>query len=111
MNLHHVWDTSIPEHNVGSYSLPVAHAWASNLTLAITSGAYAPLVPIWLESVEFADAEKSALKWANDANAYVCSHVLPQGVEGVKEKELAYGGYENEAWQVVQLQVAKAGVR
>lgn len=51
------------------------------------------------------------LKWANEANGLVCTHVLPEGVEGVKGKELAGGEYERRAWEVVRMQIARGGVR
>jgi len=52
-----------------------------------------------------------SLKWANEANALVCTHVLPNGVEGVRGMELAGGEYEMKAWEVVRMQIARGGVR
>lgn len=106
-----MWDTSLPESHVGSYSLPLAQEWAANLTLSLSSGLYAPLVPTWLEGIDLANPVSTSLKWATEANAFVCSHVLPEGVDGVREKELAGGEYEEKGWEVVQVQIARAGVR
>jgi hypothetical protein len=109
-NLHHVWDTSIPEKLVGGYALPFASAWAANLTLAITSGPYAALQETWLKGIVLDDPEASAMVWARESNALVCSTVLKEGKDAINGTELGGGYYEN-AVGVVELQVAKAGVR
>lgn len=48
--------------------------------------------------------------WASDANAYVCSTVLPNGTDAVFGKELS-GAYYETAIPVVKKQIAKAGYR
>jgi len=110
VNLHHVWDTSIPEHLIGGYSLASASAWANNISLAITEGVYQPLAHEWLEGIALGDPITTALGWATEANAFVCTTVLPGGVEGVEGKELS-GEYYDEGIKVVQLQIARAGYR
>ncbi|PQE10270.1 nuclease s1 protein [Rutstroemia sp. NJR-2017a WRK4] len=109
-NLHHVWDTSIPEKLIGGYSMADAHAWANALTIAIKSGVYASQAESWLQGMDIRDPITTSLAWANEANAFICTTVMPEGAEGVLGKELSGEYYENGV-PVVQLQVAKAGYR
>ena len=109
-NLHHVWDSNIPEKLVGGYTLFDATRWAQNLTEAILTGAYKNEAKEWLSGVTLDDPITSALGWAQEANAYVCTNVLPEGVEGLEGKDLSEGYYE-EALPVINLLVAKAGYR
>jgi hypothetical protein len=109
-NLHHVWDTSIPEKLVGGYGLPYAEAWAKTLTESIKTGIYKPLTSDWLKGMDINDPVTTALRWATESNMFVCTHVLPQGMEGIVGRELSREYYEA-AVPVVQLQVAKAGFR
>lgn len=110
-NLHHVWDTSIPETHVGGYGLPVAQNWAANLTDAILYGRYkAQAENEWLKGMSLGDPEGSALVWAGESNAFVCSTVLPEGREGVEGAELS-GRYFEDAVPVIETLVAMAGYR
>lgn len=109
-NLHHVWDTSVPERLVGGYALPDAERWASNLTEAIKTGVYKPLAADWLKGIDLSDPVSTALVWAQESNAFICTTVLPEGLDGVHGKELS-GEYYESAVPVVQIQVAKAGYR
>lgn len=93
-NLHHVWDTAIPEKLVGGYSLTFASEWAGNLSLAIQDGAYRELAQGWLEGMDVDDAVGTALQWAEESNRIVCETVLPAGVEGIKGQELSGSYYE-----------------
>lgn len=56
------------------------------------------------------DPESSALIWAGESNAYVCSTVLPKGKDGVENVELG-GEYFEAAVPVVETLVARAGFR
>jgi len=109
-NLHHVWDTSIPEQLVGGYGLPFAEAWAKNLTEAIKNGVYKAEAVSWLKGMDLTDPVSTALVWAEESNAFVCTTVLPEGMDGVKGKELS-AEYYAAAVPVVQIQVARAGYR
>ncbi|KAL2070774.1 hypothetical protein VTL71DRAFT_13800 [Oculimacula yallundae] len=110
VNLHHVWDTSITETLVGGYGLDLAHEWAANLSLAITDHEYKSLASSWLQGIDLADPVTTSLAWAEETNKFVCTAVLPEGVEGVDGKELN-GTYYESGKEVVKLQVAKAGYR
>jgi hypothetical protein len=109
-NLHHVWDTSIPEKIVGGYALADAERWAANITTAIRSGAYRSAARGWLAGMDVADAVSTTLVWAAESNALMCTTVLPEGVAGVEDQDLS-GDYYDAAVPVVQLQIARAGYR
>ncbi|KAL3426370.1 Nuclease S1-like protein 1 [Phlyctema vagabunda] len=109
-NLHHIWDTNIPEKLVGGYSLADAKTWAANLTKAINTGTYSSKKASWTKGIDITNPQASALVWAKDANSYVCTTVLPKGVDGVESVDLG-GAYYNTAIPVVTELVAKAGYR
>ena len=109
-NLHHIWDTNMPEELRGGYSLAYAKAWAANLTAEINKGAYQKTRKTWIQKLDITDAKGTALAWAQDANAYVCSVVLPNGAAPLEAVDL-YPEYYNSAIPTIELQIAKAGYR
>ena len=109
-NLHHIWDTNMPEELRGGYSMADAAAWAANLTTEIDSGVYEDDKATWIASLDVTDAKSTALSWATDANAYVCSVVLPDGEAAINGTE-TYPKYYNSAIGTIELQIAKAGYR
>lgn len=75
-NLHHVWDTSIPEKLVGGVRrqpYPEAKRWADALTAEIKSGKFHVSKAGWLAGVDLDDPKTTALAWATESNAYVCT--------------------------------------
>ncbi|KAI1409632.1 nuclease S1 precursor [Hypoxylon sp. FL1857] len=112
-NLHAVWDSNIPESISGGSSLSSAKSWASDLIKEIDSGDYKSQAAGWVSglSVGSADSQTStALKWATESNAYVCSTVLKGGISAVENKDIS-GSYTTTAQPVVDLQIAKQGYR
>lgn len=109
-NLHHIWDTNMPEKLVGGYELSDAQSWAGDLISDIDSGSYSSQKESWLDGMDASDAQGSAMGWASDANAYVCSVVMPNGQSSVEGQELD-GAYYNSAIPTIELQIAKAGYR
>lgn len=109
-NLHHTWDTNMPEQYRGGYSLSDAQSWASDITDAINSGEYKSKASSWVSNVNINDATDSAMSWATDANAYVCSTVMPDGVSPLEQNDL-YPDYYNGVIDTIQLQIAKGGYR
>jgi hypothetical protein len=109
-NLHHIWDTNMPEKLVGGYSLDDAQRWANTLTTEIQSGAFADQAESWLEGIDITDPVTTSLCWARETNAFVCTTVLPNGKDGVENQELS-GDYYEAAVPVIQLQIARAGYR
>lgn len=80
LNLHHVWDSSIAERwvggRVGRGRKPYVRAleWAGELAGKIEDGVFAAEREKWLEGMDFEDMVGTALGWATEGNAYVCSH-------------------------------------
>lgn len=109
-NLHHIWDTEMPEQLRGGYSLSDAKNWAENLTAEIESGKYADQAESWLKGLDVTDAKASALVWATDANAFVCSVVMPDGADPLESGDLSTDYYDS-AIGTIELQIAKGGYR
>jgi hypothetical protein len=109
-NLHHIWDSNMPEKLIGGYALEDAEDWSKTLIADIKTGKYANASKSWLEGMEKNDSIASAMHWAQDANAYVCSTVLPDGEDAVENQQLD-GAYYDKSIPVIQMQIAKAGVR
>jgi len=109
-NLHHIWDTEIPEKYTGGYSLADAKAWAKTLNTAVNSGIYASQAASWIKGLDVTNPQTTSLGWASETNAYGCSTVIPNGQAAVENVDLS-GAYYNSAISVVELQIARAGVR
>lgn len=109
-NLHAAWDTAIPQKLAGNFSLPTAEAWARNLTSEIKRGVYKKESRTWAKGIKPRKPVDTAMLWATDANAFVCSTVVPSGPEAVRNQEIS-GAYYDAAIPVVTKQIAKAGFR
>ena len=109
-NLHAAWDTAIPQKLVGNFSIANAQAWANTLTSDIKRGKYKKDSRTWLKGLKVDEKIDSAMIWARDANKFVCSAVIPNGPDAVRNQELS-GQYYESAIPVVQKQIAKAGFR
>ncbi|KAK8051998.1 hypothetical protein PG993_003383 [Apiospora rasikravindrae] len=109
-NLHHVWDSEIPESVSGGSSMLSARSWAASLTKAIKSGTYESQAADWVSELSLTDAQNITLGWATESNAYVCSTVLEGGVSAVEDQDLS-GDYTTTAQPIVSLQMAKQGYR
>jgi hypothetical protein len=143
VNLHHVWDTSIAEKFVGGVRrrrggpFEEAKKWADELTREIEGGKFAGDRIGWLRETNLSDVKATAMAWARECNAYVCTtgeyclfvclfvhwlrgssanslflslSVLPEGPEAIRGQELGSEYYEAAA-PVIELQVARAGYR
>lgn len=135
-NLHHVWDTSIAEKLVGGVRrrggpFEEAKKWADELTREIEGGKFAEHRIDWLRAANLSDVKGTAMAWAIEGNAHVCTtgefnlvvycgrgqrltvpffSVLPEGPEAIRGQELG-GAYYEAAAPVVEVQVARAGYR
>lgn len=109
-NLHADWDTYIPQKKVGGSKLTDAQSWASALVDEVESGALKGQAASWISGDDVADPIASATKWASDANAYVCSVVMPGGASALQQGDL-YPDYYNSVIGTVELQIAKGGYR
>lgn len=111
-NLHHIWDTEMPEKLRGGYAISDAESWATNLTEEINSGIYKSQAASWVSGLDLTDPKSTAMTWATDANKYVCSVVMPDGVDVLNKTGTdLYPSYYNSAIDTVELQIAKAGYR
>jgi len=113
LNLHHVWDTSIATKFLGGvHRVPYhdASLWADSLVKDIQGGKFAASRDDWLTGLDLEDPIGSSMIWANQSNAYVCTHVLPEGPAAIVGKELG-GEYFDKAGPVIEVSVARAGVR
>jgi hypothetical protein len=105
-NLHHIWDTNMPEKLIGGYSISDAQTWAANLASNINNGAYTALASGWLDNIDYSNPVSTTMAWATDSNAFVCSIVMPSGVSSVRNKELGSSYYDS-AVGTIELQIAK----
>jgi hypothetical protein len=102
-NLHFVWDVLIPQRRTNSTEADegaAAGAWAERLSSAtlktpnVTQGMAQGSVNTENQFLGLLDnAEKLAVRWAGETNAWVCRMVLRDGVEGVEGKELSVEYY------------------
>jgi hypothetical protein len=109
-NLHHIWDTNMPEQYTGGYALSDAETWATTLTTAIKSGTYESDAAGWLDGIDLSDAQTTAMSWATDSNAFVCTEVMPNGISAVLKEDLSTTYYDA-VMPTIKLQIAKAGYR
>jgi hypothetical protein len=109
-NLHAIWDTAMPEKLIGGYALADAEKWALTLSTAIKTGEYKSQATSWLNGIDIKDPVSTTMIWAQEANRYICSTVMPQGAKALNGTELA-GEYYKTAVPVIELQVARAGYR
>lgn len=64
----------------------------------------------WIAGDDPDAAVDSAMTWATDANAFVCTVVMPDGVAALQEGDL-YPTYYNSVTPTIELQIAKGGYR
>jgi hypothetical protein len=109
-NLHHIWDTNMPEKDAGGSTLTTARSYANTLITALNTGAYASEKAGWISGMDINDPVTTAMTWATDANSYVCSTVLKQGISYVENNDLS-GSYYTTAKPVFEALIARAGYR
>lgn len=88
----------------------MARTFATSLTSAIKDGSFGWNSSSWLDGMDVNDAQGSALTWASQANAFVCSDVLVDGVSAVESGDLD-GSYYTAHVDVARTQIARAGYR
>ena len=109
-NLHADWDTYMPEQLIGGSSLTDAESWATTLTKQINTGNFSSLKASWINGDDISDAVTTATGWASDANAFVCSVVMPKGAAALEKGDL-YPTYYDSVIPTIELQIAKGGYR
>lgn len=98
----------MPESFANGSSLAAAKSFASSLTRQINTGLIDK--SNFTNGIDLKDSQATALIWASDSNAQVCTSVLPKGISAIKNVDLS-GAYTQSAQPIVELQLAKAGVR
>lgn len=109
-NLHSDWDTYMPEQLVGGDALSDAEGWASSLVKEIESGNYTAQASSWIKGDDISDPIGAATRWASDANALVCTVVMPNGAAALQTGDL-YPTYYDSVIDTIELQIAKGGYR
>jgi hypothetical protein len=109
-NLHHIWDTNMPEEDAGGSSLSTAKSYAAMLTTRIKSGEYESKKSSWVSGMDITDPVASSMIWATDANSYVCSTVFEPGLSYLKSTDLS-GNYYDTCKPVFEELIARAGYR
>lgn len=100
----------MPEKLIADYAISDAESWAATLTTAIKTGVYKSQAAGWLKGIELSDPATTSFAWAEEANALVCTTVMPDGVAALENQELS-GDYYESCVPVIQLQIARAGYR
>ncbi|KAJ5988439.1 hypothetical protein N7481_003649 [Penicillium waksmanii] len=109
-NLHSDWDSYMPEQLVGGDSLSDAESWATSLVKEIESGNYTSQAASWIKGDDISDPIAAATSWASDANALVCTVVMPKGAAALQTGDL-YPTYYDSVIDTIELQIAKGGYR
>ncbi|KAJ7321993.1 S1/P1 nuclease-domain-containing protein [Mycena albidolilacea] len=110
-NLHSDWDTYMPEQLIGGDTLADALSWATTLTADINTGAYKSLKAGWIAGDTPTDTVTTATRWASDANALVCTVVMPNGAAALTAMTDLYPTYYDGVIGTIELQIAKGGYR
>src|SRR5580700_7879406 len=75
-NLHHIWDTEMPQKRAGGSTITYAKSYATKLTTAININ----------------DPVTTTMTWVQEANAHVCDTVFSSGLSYVEDTDLS-GAY------------------
>jgi hypothetical protein len=127
-NMHAAWDTSIPNNimsltSTQSASMTVSQKFAHQLLQTVQAGGtYAQNVSSWVSAWEINNpsspysiintVEAIATTFAQDSNTYVCQYALsdPNGPNAYNGEEIG-GDYSTGAVPIVELSLARAGIR
>lgn len=82
----------------------------TGIEIAIKTGPYRSLAADWVSDLDITDAETTATGWASESNSYVCTVVMPDGLDPLEDADLS-GSYTTSAAPTVELQIAKQGYR
>ncbi|KAI9207664.1 S1/P1 nuclease-domain-containing protein [Polychytrium aggregatum] len=105
-NLHHIWDTEIPE-KIMAEDYGNSYTTFANALISKIQNDYASQTASWVACTDLSsNACPSA--WAADSNSFDCSTVF--NAEATSGDDLG-GDYFNNVKSIVDLQLAKAGYR
>lgn len=111
-NLHSVWDSSIifAAANATSFSNSSIAPYFSALVPRIRGDTFSEPTADWTSCTDPSTPVKCAMAWARDTAQWNCDYVFSQIFNGTGV-DLFTSGYASGAYPIVQLQVAKAGLR
>ncbi|KAF3920569.1 hypothetical protein ABW20_dc0110672 [Dactylellina cionopaga] len=109
-NLHAAWDRNIPETLAGGSTIATAESFAKSIIADLETGIYKDLKDDWTSCGSIKRGTGCPKAWAQDANRFVCSDVLPDGPDAVAGTDLS-GEYYEKAAPIVRQQLAKGGYR
>lgn len=101
----------MPETLIGGYALTDAQSWADSLISEIDSGNYSSQAADWISGDTLDAVQDTAMTWASDANAYVCTVVMPDGAAALTAMDDLYPTYYDSVIPTIELQIAKGGYR
>jgi hypothetical protein len=118
-NLHSAWDTAIPNSIFGllpnaTITSGDALGFANNLAADINMGKYEHKIWSWLKHhniLSLSREEKAATAWAQESNLQVCDAAINVHPEKLHNAEIGQGEYVERARDVVQMSIARAGIR
>lgn len=107
VNLHHIWDTEMPTKLAGQFTPENVKAWTKKIVKELEFGQFRHHKWDWASCTDIDAGAACPLVWAREANSFVCSYVLKTDPTG---KE-ASGAYYEGAAPIIEMQIAKGGVR
>lgn len=105
-SLYNVWNHGMPSAIASGDSLENATNWAQYLTDHIKAGDIFPHKVDWLKDLSLCWPGYMSMGWAEDANSYMCSAVIPHGAAVLVGKEMS-GDYFANNTAVIHRQIAK----
>ncbi|KAF3912528.1 hypothetical protein ABW20_dc0108479 [Dactylellina cionopaga] len=109
-NLHAIWDKNIPETLAGGSTTACAESFAKAIIADIEAGIYKDEKAQWNSCTSIDATANCPKEWATDTNKFVCSVVMPDGVDAVEGKDLSSAYYQKVS-PTVRQQLAKGGYR
>jgi len=111
-NLHHIRDSQILEQLAGGSTQGTTQSFAQRLASAVNTDTsqFGWVVKSWLDGMSLNNAQGSAMKWIQEANAYVYSDVLAGRVGAVESLDLDGASY-NAHVDVARVQYVREGCR
>ncbi|KAF3910260.1 hypothetical protein ABW21_db0204868 [Orbilia brochopaga] len=109
-NLHAIWDKNIVETLAGGTTITAAETFAKGIINDLEKGIYKDQKDDWNSCGSLKRGTACPKAWAQDANKFVCSNVLVNGVDAVKDHDVSGEYYKTNA-PIARQQLAKGGYR
>ncbi|KAK6344404.1 hypothetical protein TWF696_008040 [Orbilia brochopaga] len=109
-NLHSVWDRNIVETLAEGTTLAAAESLSKGIIEDLENGIYKDLKDGWTSCGSIKRGTGCPKAWAQDSNKYVCSNVLPNGADVLRDQDVS-GEYYTANAPIARQQLAKGGYR